>query len=365
MKRLTLFLIMFCLIFALSACKSSSDDEPYSDNDLLSEDSMLHSQSIKHYPFAPGSTVVSVVRLDNSLMMAGANGNNLLLGVADYVIEGEKGVIISDTRQINLNESGVIGFGAIYGIAAGGDRAFYVLAGELPGVYTNGNNSTNTAHHVNISILKYTDSGELLERLRLIEWHDEIINGIAVGSDGEIIIYGSSYISLLNWNGEIVNTEYVDRNSFVLSVALCGERLIASVYEITNRKTHYFLINSVNGALSEFEAASKNDHGLVLGNWFGVQGPDTNLRAVSLNYEGFNRLGITSVTQGLGNEFFVNDGFRFFALNLDAGVYEKLYQWNYELDKTYSLRYVSRISETFFVYTVSNGEYLIVSTLRE
>ena len=357
---------MLCLLSTLSACNKNMNEEQFGDNSLFDGDVMLYSHGGKYYPFEQGNKVLSVVSSGSHLMIVGSNGDSPLLGIAEYGIESDNSVIISDTVQMNLKETGLVGSVAIYGITTGGDGLFYVLVGELHGERTNGINSMSSANQqMSISILRYTASGEFLERIEISEWHSDIVNGIAVGSNGEVVIHGGSYISLLNLNGDIVKTINMDRNSFVLSVSLCGESLIASVHEITNRKTRYFLINSVSGDFSEFEEASINDYGLVLGNWFGVQGPDTIVRAVSLNSDGFNRLGIMSITQGLGNDYIVNDGFRFFTLNLDTGIYEKLYQWNYELNDIYSLKYLSRLSENVFAHTVSNGEYLIISSISE
>jgi len=321
-----------------------------------------------YYPFDNESIVHGVVRLGNTLLIAGSKGNEPLLSVASYMFNSDGEISIEAVKSsLNLPDSDICG------ITAGGDGLFYVIIRHKDSSDKSNNVLLpQTGNKITYSILRYSENGLFVNQMELTSMTNDLIHGIAVGSNGEIALYGSSYVSLLNRNNEVVHTEYTDNNAYVLSVIYSKEGLIASVFDFNRSTTRYYLVDSTTGVFSEFEAASMNDEGLTLRDWiwdsenmgtdWSTTSPDSMLRAVRDNEDGFNRLGVMTNTQGLHDELVVNDGFRLFSLCLDSGVYKKLLQWNNDLNNAHKCKYVSRLSETVYIFSLSNRNHLIIKT---
>jgi len=362
MKKLVLLILFLTFLISLNACDNERNGEGLINN----EDTVLVSDTTQYYyPFESGSIVRSIVSLDNNILLLGTRGDELLLGIANYEIAEDGSVSISDTSMIDIGMTDAAI--PVHGLAAGGDGNFYVLLSELSmdaaGVANSASNLNSECYCV---IQKYSDSGMFLEQMIFENLYNDI-TGISIGYNGEIIIYGSSFVSLLHWNEDIVHTEVINGSRYVLSVVLNRNGFVASVHDFQSRITRFYLISTETGAFSEIISASMYDEGYKKEKRF--LNPNTDkffnffnpIELVYNNEDGFNRLGIITRTQGHDYEYIVDDGFRFYTLWLDTGVYEKLYQWNYNLNDPYSCTSVSRLSESIFAYTVSTGDYLVIS----
>lgn len=338
MKKALSLILAAALCLSLTACAGESETTQPRDT-ALAENRMWVTKTSEVYPLAPGSTITGIARLGGNLLIAGHDRDSRpVLGLASCTAGSGEAVSIGDAKTIPLDEPEAVDETAIYGITAGGDGFFYVLTGESPATWINdrGERVKNDQYEGRYSILKYSETGEFSDRMKLTGWQGGHAAGIAVGDHGEISLYGSMYISLLTWDGGVIRTESVDDGSFVLSVSLCGSGLIASVHEVSKARGTYYLIDGKSGLLSELEARGEYEEFTVdLGNW--------------------------SVTQGLGGEYIVNDGNSFYVLDFDGGTCQKLFQWN-QAQNNSECTYACRLSENTFVYTGDGRECLFVAS---
>jgi len=194
--------------------------------------------------------------------------------------------------------------------------------------------------------------------------------GIAVGSKGEIILYGSSFISLFDSKGNLINKEDINGSRYILTTTLVGNMLVVSVFEFHDQLTRYYLINHDSGSLTELEKAIQNHKIITLEPWwwipsiekyFSTHEPGDSIELqISKIEDGFNRLGIITQTQNIGNELLVNDGFRFFSLCFESGEYTLRFQWNHDLNKTNYCTSVVVYSDEILIYTKRNDTFLTI-----
>jgi len=343
-KSIPIVFILLLLV-SISACDRSA---PNYDNDASDE-------IMQYTPFNDDSHISGVTRLHNTLLISGEQEGKAILGIIDFELLSDGSISINETDIINKGTEKAI----IHGVSTDGDSYFYVLFSEESDVWH--------------TLQKLSDKGELLDEMIITDLTNATVRGIAIGLSGEIIIYGVSFISIYTWNESVLYTKNIDSNSAVLSVVSHNNELIASIYELENRITRYYSIDVDIGSFNELSVANKNEDLLermdwdwdveAMGTGWAAAKPESWLQAVSKNEDGFNRLGIDTKTQGFDNKFIVNDGFRFFSLNLDTGVYDKLFQWNDDTNRAYTCLSVIQISNDAFIYTIHNSNHLYFAML--
>jgi len=357
------------LFLLVSACDINDQTNDYDDTSDVNNIVSISNTTDHYFPFKPGSTIRNAVRIDDSLFISGRYGNEPLLGIAHFEISEDNDINISSTTMIDIEAPKDI----VYGIAAGGDGYFYVLRSVVSDdLFTNINYSNDVNSDSYYLIQKYSTNGELIDQMTFDIEGEDIIFGIAIGSNGEIAIYGATHVSLLQWGGEIVNSEKFNGNSYILTVVNNIKGFIISVYDTHSRITRYYTADNDTGAFSEIKSASKNDTGITfesIWSWDRSEN-DTNssdqpsyeniLQQVSFSEDGFNHLGITTKTQGFADEYIVDNGFRFFTLCLETGVYENLFRWNFNNNDVASCLFVIRFSESILMYALNNSEYIVL-----
>lgn len=368
MKNVLSLILVLLLSFPLAACSGQKPAGPsenlVGNGEDLNTTWSANTQELT--PFEHGCTVSGVARLGNHLLLRGETRppqaeegkpaaestpapSEPVLGLVSYEVESDGSVRVSDTKLLALDEPEAADEAMIHAIAAGGDGYFYVLTGEQFGIYKNPDFEIgaslfleNPDYKGRYSVLRYREDGAFLDRIRLRDWPYSSIDGIAVGSDGELVLYESNHICLMDRTGAVLQTEEIEDGYWVQSVSHCGTGLIASIHETSQLQGTYYQINSQSGLLFKLNTPGGYDKYTVdTGNW--------------------------TVTQGVDGEFlvFYTRGVysyrSFFVLDFDAGTCQEVLRW-YPEESMEGCTYACRLAESTFVYTRSDGESLYVLT---
>jgi len=323
-KRISLLLIL-TLLLTLCACTGKNAPESSNDPNQLGSDAMTTIKTDTYYPFE-AETVSYATRINRTLLKAGEK----TIGIADYEIADDGSVSFSGTRLLEIELDALQ---TVRGVCAGGDGLFYVLAGEPPHYYLNEQYQfiENPDYEGRYTILKYAAAGELLSSIKITDWHGDSVSGIAVGNDGELVIYGGSYISLLNWDGTVIYTDEGIEGDSVLSISLCGKGLVASFFS-----SGYCLIDPATGYLSQLDLEISED---------------------ALNL----RTGNNSVTQGLDGEYIANTISEYFSVDFDSGECVEILTLPSTLTQSNAdFPNVCRLAEKVFIYTIRGGEGILI-----
>jgi len=223
-------------------------------------------------PFGVGSKVHRVVNLQNNLLISGSANDEPLLGLAQFVVTDISRIEISEIKLIDL---GMIN-SSIHGIATGGDNYFYVL-GELTNDSLNNRDSTEPSESMKQLIInKYSNDGEYIDSMIINEWHNDFIHGFAVANDGQMIIYGSIYFSVLHWNHAGINTynDSITNGSYILTITFVGDYFIAEIYDAVASATSYYFIDGDTGEFTRIVLNSIDKKDLVPEGFFWIEALD-------------------------------------------------------------------------------------------
>lgn len=356
MKKKFSLILAIALCLSLTACVDQnggerSEETPVGNGADPQTEWSVKTQEID--PFGPGHTVSGAARLGDRLLLCGeteGDRSEPILGLIRYTVENDGSVSVSETQILEFDALDGVDETMIYGITAGGDGYFYVLLGERFSIYQNpdfeiGENLwlENPDYEGRYSILKFTEDGELLEQIMIRDWPYSSIEGIAVGNEGELVLYRAGHLFLMDRNGEILNTESAGEGIYFQSVSNCGAGLIASTHETSQLKGTYYQINSQNGLLFELNIPGEYErHTVDTGNW--------------------------AVTQGLDGEFLVCNtigihGYQsFYVLDFDEQTCQEIFRWRPEQGVIAKCTYACRLAEDTFAYTTGDGERLYVVT---
>lgn len=359
MKKALSLVLAFSLCLSLAACVDQTGGErsketPDGNGTDTQTEWSAKTQEID--PFGPGHTVSGVARLGDRLLLCGeteGDRSEPVLGLVSYTVESDGGVSVSETQILEFDTLDGVDETLIYGITAGGDGYFYVLIGERFSEYENPDFEIgeslwleNPDYEGRYSILKFTKDGELLEQLMIRDWPYSSMEGIAVGNEGELVVYRSGHLFLMDWSGEIQNTETAGEGVYFQSVSNCGAGLIASTHETSQLKGTYYQINSQSGLLFELNIPGEYErHTVDTGNW--------------------------AVTQGLNGEFLVCNtvgihGYQsFYVLDFDEETCQEIFRWRPEQGVIAKCTYACRLAENTFAYTTGDGERLYVITANQ
>lgn len=334
MKKALSLLTAWALCLSLAACGGGQAEDAGTE---LAEGMVWVTQTQELYPLDPGCIVTGTARLDDTLLIAGeSNESAPLLALAGYTVGDDGSVRIGDAVPFSLDEPDAVDEGHLYGVCAGGDGFFYVLTGELPAGYTDNDGAwvENEDYAGRYSILRYSPGGELVGRMKLTGWHGASAAGIAVGADGEIVVYGDSYLSLLRWDGDVIHTEKLGEERMVQGVSLCGQGLVASLFEFGTAQGSFYRIDGAIGSLSPLTAVcADNETALYGGSW--------------------------PVTQGLDGEYIAAGLGRFYAVDFADESCRELFLWD-TAQSGQECTCVCRLAENTFVYTLPDSERLFL-----
>ena len=294
----------------------------------------------KAYPLEAGCTVGGVARLGNTLLIKSYRNEEALLAMAEFTLTPGERLSLSAARPVALDEPEAADEASIYGITAGGDGYFYVLTGETPEqMFTEDfEEIRNEDFQGNFSILKYSQDGEFIDRLKISAWPERRqltglvdVTGLAVGSEGELYLFGGFYVALLNWEGERLHTEYIDEmSSSIIGAALTEKGVVFSVWSNSSFGTIYYLADR-DGTLSQIETGEMDRDLLTAG---------------------------FTDCQGLNGEYIMDTGYDFVQYDFDSGTYETILNWN--MSQT-SINSAVRVGEREFIcVSVSEGCLLLV-----
>ena len=340
-------LTILCLCLSSFLFISCSKNENINDHIIRIDD-----ETLILTPFGIEGTINEIVNIDDFLFINGIKNDKAIIEIINYRIH-ENDLEIINNKTISLNKNGAV----IKRITAGGDGYLYIMI-------------ENDGDHI---IQKRSVYNELINEISIKEISDELIIGLVVNDNNEILLYGSSFIILIDVNGNIIQKEKINSNHYILSVVLVNNDFVASVYDIHYQITRYYLINKT-GLLIEFDNAVMNDervplepYGWIesLGQYFAYRDPAGSLlNFVSENKDGFNRLGIITLIQNTGNKLLINDGFRFSEICFDTGEINLLHQWNAELHETNSCSSVIHLPNNIIIYVTNQSNYLMFHWIK-
>lgn len=287
-----LILAVLCLL--LASCGSDTEERETSDGGKSNvSDAALQIYSETAYPLPGGYIIAGISRLDSRLLLAGNGDSGAVLGFMDYTLTDAGRVTLSDAQTIGLEDPEM----GVYGVAAGGDGYFYVLAGAREG---------GEREDGNFSLLCYSQDGEFQDAVPLSCGPDASVDGIQVGYSGEIVLYGVtkgesgyvSFVSLFSDQGEPVHTELLD-GQFILSSALCAEGIVFSGVTAAYGESFYTQLDSKSGKLDEPDAPIAN-----------------------------TGTGSQSSCQGLAGEYVIDTGECYLEYNMGTGESRELLRWS-------------------------------------
>lgn len=327
MKKIFSIVTVLICLFQLASCgrgaqeaNSSTDPKPTSERTASAQ----YAES--YYPFPGDYSVESIARIDNKLLMLGKNEANYILGLADYT-ESETGRIqISEVEQLSLDLPSSPEEAVVYDITAGGDGFFYILTG------TYAENSQNA-----YAVLKYDSMGNYQERMNIPEWTEKPLRGLNVQSDGKIVLRSSEFITLLPWQGTIINTSQIDGNG-ILSSTVCDKGVIVSVMTGTMDRSPFYLVDGDSGVLVHLELTNPYEIG--------------SYDFISLY------MGSVASCQGLNGEFIINTGDTFQLCDFDSDSCSELLQWNYGESTFGSAGPACRLSDNDYA-CISSGNVVV------
>lgn len=327
MKKTASMVLALALILSLCACnRGTVPEEDDFDAAELAENMSWDTQT--YYPFDPGYAVNGVARVGSTLMFI----SDKIAALADYEELEDRSISISDARQltVELPEKQTI-----RAVCAGGDDNFYILAGENPkfSVDEYSRLVENKDYNGEYTVLKYSPEGNMLGSLEISDWHGGSVSGIAVTKEGAMVIYGSGYYTLLDFDGKVINTQETSEGDALYSVSICNEGIIASYL-----MSGYCLIDSGDGSLE----------GITLFSW-------ETLAETTMNW---------CATQGLDGEYIVNDGNYFKSLNFETLEVDEFCRWNYSQYNA-DCTNVCRLSQNAFAYTTLGGLGVTIGTNTE
>lgn len=280
MKRVFSLCLAALMLLGLCACGTAggrpaavlTDDAlPVHAGDSQAQEWVLKSR--EYQPFAPGITVRGMARSENMLLFSLSDGGTYTdggrhsLALAQYDLNEDGSLLLSEPREIALDEPSAPEEDFLYALAAGGDGCFYVLTGERPETYLqNGELQHNEDRQNSYRILRYSRGGELQAVLPLPSFELQDLQGLAALDEAHILLYGNGGLALLDSTGQTLHREDLEEGSFVLCGQRCGETVYLTRFWPTGQGL-YLCCDLRTGETRELTGG--NDETL---NWTAAQG---------------------------------------------------------------------------------------------
>ena len=248
------------------------------------------------YPFPEDMVIKSLARINSTLLMLAEGKEADHLGLADYTILEDGRPTISAVRELSIAPMPFEGEPILYAVTAGGDRNFYLLAGN------DVNNASTT-----LVIQQYSGTGEYLASMEIPEWDLITVSAFSVGKNGEFVLAVDDTIRVYRWLDGLV--KQTSGNYLVCSSSMSGSGLIVSILSMEDHRGHYFLVNSQTGDLEELP--------------FSDVDPSGDMSTVT-----FRLSGSVAPCQSLGDEYLINQGNSICLLDFEKDKAEPLIEWN-------------------------------------
>ena len=339
-KSLAIFLAL-CILFTSTACSkkdqiqsaSTMETNPVSASEqAVAEDPevvlLLNSQRV--YPLPAGCSVRHLARIQNHLFITGYQEGTPVLGITDYQLNADGSAAFGETKMLELDTASPY-HESLKGVAAGGDGCFYLLTGEHAPVYMYKDElRTNNDYQGRLAVLKFSPTGEMLDRMEINNWHGEVCFGLAVDTAGRIYVLGGDYVSSFDWgSNEVTTIKKTDCTMY--SIELTGWGVVLSLWE--QGENRYYLMESPE-RLRELD----------------FENPGENL-SVSV--------GNMPMCQGLDGEYIISANSYFVECDVETGNTREIYKWDYTAFPN-GAESVCRLGENTFVCTV--GKDFMLST---
>lgn len=306
MKK-SFFLLLACfLLFALAACSEHDSENIQQDQPQTGEISELQNGDIylqAYYstadPMANVDTITGAARVGNCLLFGGEKNGAPALGLSFYSLDDGGRAAVFGAAAVALDDPEAEDEAALYGVTAD-NESFYVLTGQ---------SADERGYQGDIAVLRYSDSGQFLEKRRFSIGPAAQSVGFSVGESGQVVVYtldlpegADEYeyvyaVSIYSSAGELTARQVLeDRDLF--SWAVRDDGVILSGHD-RGMTGFYIRMDLETGALTELEVTQPEG------------GPD---------------LGICSYTscQGLDGEFLIGGTRQFVSYDLDSGACELL-----------------------------------------
>ena len=248
------------------------------------------------YPFPEDMVIKSLARINSTLLMLAEGKETAHLGLADYTILEDGRPTISDVRELSIAPMPFEGEPILYAVTAGGDRNFYLLAGN------DVNNESTT-----LVIQQYSGTGEYLASMKIPEWDLITVSAFSVGKNGEFVLAVDDTIRVYRWLDGLV--KQTSGNYLVYSSSMSGSGLVVSTLSMEDHRGHYFLVNSQTGDLEALP--------------FSDVDPSGDMSTVT-----FRLSGSVAPCQSLGDEYLINQGNSICLLDFEKDEAEPLIEWN-------------------------------------
>lgn len=341
MKKILVLILTLCILFTLTACGKKEQVQsaptmavngvPAGEQAMVEEtESVLLLNSQRVYPFPAGCSVRHLARIQNHLFITGYQEGTPVLGITDYLLNADGSATFGETKMLDLDMSSPY-HESLKGVAAAGDGCFYLLTGEHSPVYMYKDElRTNNDYQGRLAVLKFSQTGEMLDRMEINNWHGEISFGLAVDTAGRIYVLGEDEVSSFNWGSDEVTT-IKKKDSTMYSIELTSQGVVVSLWEQTGNR--YYLIESPEHLR---ELAFEN--------------PGENL-SVSV--------GNMAMCQGLDGEYIISANSYFVECDVESCNTREIYKWDYTAFPN-GAESVCRLGKNAFLCTV--GEDFMLST---
>lgn len=250
MKRIVALLLAICISYSLCACSTSTQKEPsglatYTDEIRTPMGSESQGEltwlttTTNEYPFDKGCEARFIAVSDNTVFVAGVKGSTPMLTSfhTDYTSESSDNYHLMLPHHINIDSS-ELDEQYVYGMDTGNDGDLFLLMGELPDIYTFVDEKhemrTNEEYQGLYSVLRFHSDGSKIGKISFqLPPNNDVLGakclyGLVCGNEGNLIVWGSSEVTLINWEKGLVNRVAMEPNSVDAVSKINGEIVVLS-----------------------------------------------------------------------------------------------------------------------------------------
>ena len=263
MKKFLCLTIAALMILGSTACIETEDGKGQEPDSKINRARQTESgeehiwlTDVSHqYPLGADCELRFAAENEGRVFCAGVSGESPMLCYFD--IRTENGLNISQPQPVSLPQEAE-DERYIYGLAAGEDDSFYLLMGQLPDMYTyvegSGENRFNEDYQGLYSILKLDSEGGRLGKISFQLPPQEgvlgvkCLYGLVCSDDGGLVVWGSSEVSLIDFDSGLVRRNILEANSVDTVSKYHGH---AAVLCGINTEGRCSLVNKSDGTLMD------------------------------------------------------------------------------------------------------------------
>lgn len=236
MKKYLYILLSLLLLFSLSACGAKQEAAEQASEAPQEKESVLvwRGGEDSLYPFEAGFQLHRVARSGSTLMIAGSRDGEIALALADFSLDENGEVTLSQQRPGLLDEPSSMDTVSVYGLSGDADGHFYLLTGEAPPLKQNAGgmlelNNPDFSGCYRLICLDASGQESRSFPLEYLFQSDYTLRGLLRTENG-FLLYGTTGYLLTDDAGTI--TKAVELETIhISSLQLCEAGLIASCYD--------------------------------------------------------------------------------------------------------------------------------------